>query len=142
MSRLIDVDACTGESFERQVPVATRPVTMKHCYQCLAAVTYLFADGRGSCCTRLTPEEVRGDITTAPAREPLVLVRTIEGEEHLVRVYAVVHPGWVKRLESHRLAVRACRQYLLERDPLDLGAEDIRVYKHRCGAWLIVATND
>jgi hypothetical protein len=24
-------------------------------------VGYLFDDGRGACCTRLTPEEVRGD---------------------------------------------------------------------------------
>lgn len=30
------------------------------CYQCLNEVGYLFADSRGACCTRLTPEEVQG----------------------------------------------------------------------------------
>lgn len=34
---------------------------MKHCYQCDAQVTYLFGDGRCGRCTRLTPEEVRGE---------------------------------------------------------------------------------
>ncbi len=29
------------------------------CYQCLKPVTYLFEDGRGACCTRMTPEEVQ-----------------------------------------------------------------------------------
>lgn len=32
----------------------------KTCYQCGEAVSYLFEDGRGKCCTRLTPEEVAG----------------------------------------------------------------------------------
>lgn len=32
------------------------------CYQCDKPVSYLFADGRGSCCTRLTKEEIEGDI--------------------------------------------------------------------------------
>jgi len=34
---------------------------MKYCYQCDAQVTYLFGDGRCGRCTRLTPEEVRGN---------------------------------------------------------------------------------
>ncbi len=34
---------------------------MKFCYQCDAQVTYLFADARCAKCTRLTPEEVRGE---------------------------------------------------------------------------------
>lgn len=34
---------------------------MKYCYQCDAQVTYLFGDGRCGRCTRLTPEEVRGE---------------------------------------------------------------------------------
>ena len=32
------------------------------CYQCEKPVSYLFDDSRGECCTRLTPEEIRGDI--------------------------------------------------------------------------------
>jgi hypothetical protein len=32
------------------------------CYQCDKPVAYLFDDSRGECCTRLTPEEIRGDI--------------------------------------------------------------------------------
>jgi hypothetical protein len=35
---------------------------MKSCYQCDEWVDYLFDDSRGACCTRLTPEEIRGDI--------------------------------------------------------------------------------
>jgi hypothetical protein len=30
------------------------------CYQCEQPAKYLFADGRGKCCTRVTPEEVTG----------------------------------------------------------------------------------
>lgn len=30
------------------------------CYQCMREVAYLFDDGRGACCTRLTKEEVDG----------------------------------------------------------------------------------
>ena len=35
----------------------------RYCYQCEEPVTYLFADGRGSCCTRLTQDEIEGNIT-------------------------------------------------------------------------------
>ena len=35
--------------------------TSKRCYQCNVEVRYLFDDGRCGGCTRLTPEEVRGD---------------------------------------------------------------------------------
>lgn len=34
-----------------------------YCYQCDEPVTYLFADGRGSCCTRLTQAEIEGNVT-------------------------------------------------------------------------------
>lgn len=34
---------------------------MSFCYQCDEPVAYLFADGRCGNCTRLTPEEVRGE---------------------------------------------------------------------------------
>ena len=37
---------------------------MKHCYQCDREVDYLFDDGRGACCTRLTPEEVQGLVSS------------------------------------------------------------------------------
>lgn len=30
------------------------------CYQCEKTVNYLFADGRGKCCTRLTQQEIEG----------------------------------------------------------------------------------
>ena len=32
------------------------------CYQCDKPVKYLFGDGRGSCCTRLTKDEIEGNI--------------------------------------------------------------------------------
>lgn len=35
---------------------------LRSCYQCGKETTYLFADSRCGECTRLTPEEVRGDI--------------------------------------------------------------------------------
>lgn len=35
---------------------------IKTCYQCETDVKYLFDDGRCSACTRLTPEEVRGEV--------------------------------------------------------------------------------
>src|SRR5690606_27065749 len=41
--------------------ICRRGTRMKHCYQCDAQVTYLFGDGRCGRCTRLTPEEVRGE---------------------------------------------------------------------------------
>ena len=41
---------------------------MKFCYQCDAQVTYLFADARCAKCTRLTPEEVRGE----PKENPML----------------------------------------------------------------------
>lgn len=34
----------------------------RYCYQCDKEVIYLFNDGRGGCCTRLTPEEIQGTI--------------------------------------------------------------------------------
>lgn len=42
---------------------------MKICYQCDAQVTYLFADARCAKCTRLTPEEVRGEPKENDMRE-------------------------------------------------------------------------
>lgn len=42
---------------------------MKFCYQCDAQVTYLFADARCAKCTRLTPEEVRGEPKENPMRQ-------------------------------------------------------------------------
>lgn len=30
------------------------------CCQCMCEVSYLFDDGRGACCTRLTKEEIDG----------------------------------------------------------------------------------
>jgi len=42
---------------------------MKFCYQCDAQVTYLFADARCAKCTRLTPEEVRGEPKENDMRE-------------------------------------------------------------------------
>jgi hypothetical protein len=35
--------------------------SIKYCYQCDKPTSYLFDDGRCSKCTRLTPEEVRGE---------------------------------------------------------------------------------
>src|SRR5688572_25723295 len=32
------------------------------CYQCDKEVGYLFGDGRGGCCTRLTKEEITGEV--------------------------------------------------------------------------------
>ncbi len=32
----------------------------RYCYQCDKLVNYLFADGRGGCCTHLTREEIEG----------------------------------------------------------------------------------
>tara|TARA_R110000737_G_scaffold230712_2_gene244219 strand:- start:3125 stop:3508 length:384 start_codon:yes stop_codon:yes gene_type:complete len=37
-------------------------VRSKECYQCEEAVPYLFDDSRCINCTRLTPEEIRGDL--------------------------------------------------------------------------------
>ncbi len=37
---------------------------LHRCYQCGIPDTYLFEDGRCGDCTRLTPEEVRGEATT------------------------------------------------------------------------------
>ena len=34
------------------------------CYQCDKLVAYLFSDARCKDCTRMTPEEVRGETTT------------------------------------------------------------------------------
>ena len=45
----------TGEEEWDLLPIKT-------CYECDQEVNYLFDDGRGHCCTRMTPEEVRGDI--------------------------------------------------------------------------------
>lgn len=42
---------------------------MKHCYQCDKPKRYLFADGRCADCTRLTPEEVRGEEPDAAEEE-------------------------------------------------------------------------
>ena len=42
---------------------------MKFCYQCDAQVTYLFADARCAKCTRLTPDEVRGEPKENPMRQ-------------------------------------------------------------------------
>lgn len=36
---------------------------MLRCYQCSEEVNYLFDDGRGRCCTRLTPEEITGEVS-------------------------------------------------------------------------------
>ena len=36
------------------------------CYQCDKEVLYLFADGRGSCCTRLTKDEIEGNVDPDP----------------------------------------------------------------------------
>jgi hypothetical protein len=44
---------------------------MKICYQCEKDVNYLFGDSRCGECTRLTPEEVRGDIEP---EEPTITV--------------------------------------------------------------------
>lgn len=41
-----------------QVYAVSTGVQSPTCYQCEGPVGYLFADGRGACCTRLTPEEV------------------------------------------------------------------------------------
>jgi hypothetical protein len=35
------------------------------CYQCMKPTNYLFGDARCGECTRLTPEEVRGEATAA-----------------------------------------------------------------------------
>lgn len=50
---------------------------MKHCYQCDAEVSYLFGDSRCGKCTRLDPEQVRGE------RGPrfVVVVATRHGSE-------------------------------------------------------------
>ena len=42
---------------------------MKHCYQCDREVDYLFDDGRGKCCTRLTPEEAQGLVSSVDDEE-------------------------------------------------------------------------
>ena len=42
---------------------STVDVHKRACYQCDKPVNYLFADGRCKDCTRLTIEEVRGDIS-------------------------------------------------------------------------------
>ena len=39
---------------------------MPVCYQCDKHVPYLFDDARGSCCTRLTKDEIEGNITDDP----------------------------------------------------------------------------
>jgi len=33
-----------------------------YCYQCDKPVKYLFDDGRGKCCTRLTKDEIEGNV--------------------------------------------------------------------------------
>ena len=42
---------------------------MKICYQCEKDVPYLFDDSRCKDCTRLTPAEVIGEVTTACPRK-------------------------------------------------------------------------
>ena len=42
--------------------------SLPECYQCGKQVTYLFDDARCGDCTRLTPEEVRGEDTTEDVR--------------------------------------------------------------------------
>lgn len=43
------------------MPASAVPSPVNRCYQCEAVVSYLFEDGRCSDCTRMLPEEVRGE---------------------------------------------------------------------------------
>lgn len=53
-------DVCLPRAF-REVEAKAY---LKKCYQCEKDVVYLFEDGRCGECTRLTPEEVRGECET------------------------------------------------------------------------------
>lgn len=46
----------TAHAKEEHIP------TSKYCYQCGEPTSYLFDDGRCGGCTRLTPEEVKGEM--------------------------------------------------------------------------------
>jgi len=56
-----------------------------YCYQCDKEVNYLFDDGRGKCCTRLTKEEITGEKAMS---EPLT---TEKIKEVLTKVIAEQH---------------------------------------------------
>ena len=56
---------------------------MPYCYQCDKEVIYLFSDGRGKCCTRLTTEEVTGE-------------HNMENVEYTVQVKFKYNEGWSK----------------------------------------------
>lgn len=68
---------------------------MKFCYQCDAQVTYLFADARCAQCTRLTPEEVRGEPLENDMRQSND--KTVELEVQIKKVtdkaYLIDHGG-------------------------------------------------
>jgi hypothetical protein len=57
---------------------------MKECYQCEKEVNYLFEDSRCLDCTRLTPEEVRGDFMENPPEPTEALRDLMKGEEFRV----------------------------------------------------------
>jgi N6-adenosine-specific RNA methylase IME4 len=86
---------------------------MKYCYQCDKPVNYLFADGRGACCTRLSPEEVTG----------------VSERKRYNIIYA--DPGWQyedtgdagKRGASHHYTVSSLKD-LINLPVQDLAADD------------------
>jgi hypothetical protein len=49
------------ELIAKLAPDRARPPEVLRCYQCLEQTTYLFPDARCGKCTRITPEELRGD---------------------------------------------------------------------------------
>lgn len=50
----------SDEIYSAECRVSFQPT----CYQCDKPVKYLFGDGRGSCCTRLTRAEIEGNVET------------------------------------------------------------------------------
>ena len=71
---------------------------MLYCYQCDKEVVYLFSDGRGKCCTRLTTEEVIGEAKMA-AKDYVDESKGMEemsNKEYAVQVKFKYKDGWSK----------------------------------------------
>ena len=80
---------------------------MKYCYQCDAQVTYLFGDGRCGRCTRLTPEEVRGEHLENEMRKSNDNTVELEGvlERETEKAY-LVDFGLADKVWMHKSQVR------------------------------------
>ena len=68
------------------------------CYQCENEVMYLFADSRCKDCTRLTPDEVVGNVISTKVR---VTVERIEKNRFQLTVKGIDDDGNIKVFKSN-----------------------------------------